>query len=193
AAAGGRAQRHFVGAVDQRAGDDDEQVAPGALELRPPGLADALGHRRDQHLPDDGVVLRFHAVVVEPRAERSKPRNRRVEHGEKLPKGEEASEQLLHELRVLPEEEPDGLGRTREEPKGEHVPQLVSPPANLFEALLECFHVHAAASSSAALAPSIIAPATMPNASAQAVSYSGRHASPAISAIDAIRTSPTTG
>ena len=51
----------------------------------------------------------------------------------------------------------------------------------------------AAAASSASFAPSIIAPATISNAPAHAVSYSGFQASPASAAIEAISVAPTTG
>jgi hypothetical protein len=51
---------------------------------------------------------------------------------------------------------------------------------------------YAASASSAAAAPSSIAPATRLKAAAHARPYSGRHASPATSAIEPIRTSPTT-
>ena len=52
---------------------------------------------------------------------------------------------------------------------------------------------YAAAPSSTAAAPSIIAPATISNAAPHAASYSGFHASPATAAIEAISTAPTTG
>src|SRR5829696_5193694 len=49
------------------------------------------------------------------------------------------------------------------------------------------------AANSTLLAPSSVAPATTANASVHAWSYSAVHTSPAISAMEAISTSPTTG
>ena len=74
-------------------------AAPQACSYsRPPGLAGDLGHRGDQHRPDDGIVLRLRAVRDMPGAELAQLRNDRVEVAKRLAQQDERAE----EHRLLP-------------------------------------------------------------------------------------------
>ena len=120
-------------------------AAPQACSYSgPPGLAGDLGHRGDQHRPDDGIVLRLRAVRDMPGAELAQLRNDRVEVAKRLAQQDErAEEHRLLPLQVRVREQRLHRGSSCEEPGVEDVHQLVAAWSDEVEARLECVKVEA--------------------------------------------------